>query len=107
MATEDRARALESAHELMRDNRIVGVKVCKETLDEETREFKSVTIFADGVKEMVKKKKDNDEDEAPLCVAPSDLYTVHARERIGRLLDGWLNRKQVTPFELLHRADLV
>ena len=36
----------------------------------------------------------------------SDLYTIHARERIGRLLDGWLRRAQVTPFELLHRPDL-
>src|SRR5207253_3252279 len=39
--------------------------------------------------------------------APQDLYTVHARERIGRLLEGWLERKGATPFELLHRADLV
>ncbi|MFM9673575.1 hypothetical protein, partial [Streptomyces galilaeus] len=35
------------------------------------------------------------------------LYTLHARERIGRLLEGWLRRKSVTPFELLHRPDLV
>jgi hypothetical protein len=43
----------------------------------------------------------------PLCVTPQDLYTVHARERIGRLLEGWLERKHATPFELLHRPDLV
>jgi hypothetical protein len=35
------------------------------------------------------------------------MYTVHAREIIGRLLAPWLQRKHVTPFELLHRADLL
>src|SRR5690606_35178730 len=43
----------------------------------------------------------------PLCVTPQDLYTLHARERIGRLLEGWLERHHATPFELLHRPDLV
>ena len=44
---------------------------------------------------------------APLCVSPSDLYTVHAREVIGRLLEGWLAREKTSPFELLHRPDLI
>ena len=43
----------------------------------------------------------------PLCVSPQDLYTCHARERIGRLLEVWLERQAATPFELLHRPDLV
>ena len=107
LATEDRSRAIEAAEELLADGRAAAVKVCKETLDAETREFKSVTVFTKGAAETAKPKKTAEVDDTPLCVAPSDLYTVHARERIGRLLDGWLNRKQVTPFELLHRPDLV
>jgi hypothetical protein len=106
-ATENRARALEAAEELLAEGRAAAVKVCKETLDPETREFKSVTVMSKGTTEVAKSKKERDVDETPLCVAPSDLYSVHARERIGRLLDGWLKRKQVTPFELLHRPDLV
>jgi len=47
------------------------------------------------------------EDREPLCVSPEDLYSVHARDRIGLLLEGWLTRNQATPFELLHRPDLV
>ncbi|HXQ47983.1 MAG TPA: hypothetical protein VN806_15300, partial [Caulobacteraceae bacterium] len=43
----------------------------------------------------------------PLCVSPQDLYTIHARDRIGRLLEGWLARNKATPFELLHRPDLI
>jgi hypothetical protein len=46
-------------------------------------------------------------DVPPLCVGARDLYTVYAREIIGRLLAPWLQRKHATPFELLHRSDLI
>jgi hypothetical protein len=85
--------------------KIAAVRVTKETLDPETREFQSVTILNLGARELVKKKVVENLD--PICVSPQDLYTVHARERIGRLLEGWLERKGATPFELLHRPDLV
>jgi hypothetical protein len=105
-ATEDRAKAIEAAEELLSEGRAVAVKVNKETLDAETREFKSVNIMAKGALEKPKAKKTVDHTDA-LCVSPQDLYTSHARERIGRLLDGWLERNKATPFELLHRPDLI
>ncbi len=40
------------------------------------------------------------------CARPEDLYAAPAREAIGQHLAGWLRRHRVTPFELLHRADL-
>jgi hypothetical protein len=40
------------------------------------------------------------------CASPRDLCAAPARETIGRVLSGWLARHRVTPFELLHRADL-
>ena len=91
----------------MADGRAAAVKVTKETLDAETREFKTVTVLSRGEVGSAKPTKEREVDDAPLCVTPSDLYSVHARERIGRLLDGWLSRNSVTPFELLHRPDLV
>lgn len=106
MATEDRARALEAAEEQLAEGRVAAVRVSKEVLDEETREFSSVVILNKGAVERVKPKKVRENNE-PLCVSPSDLYTIHARERIGRLLDNWLLRNKATPFELLHRPDLV
>jgi hypothetical protein len=106
LATEDRANALASAEEMLAESRAVAVKVTKETLDPETREFASVVILSKGEPEPVKAKKPR-EDIEPLCVSPQDLYTFHARERIGRLLDAWLARNRATPFELLHRADLI
>ncbi len=106
LATEDRARAVETAEQALADGRVAAVRVTKETLDEETREFRSVTILSKGAPERTKVKKVR-EDTEPLCVSPSDLYTCHARERIGRLLDNWLLRNKATAFELLHRPDLV
>ena len=106
LATEDRARALEAAEEMLAEHRAAAVRVTKETLDEETREYRTVTILTKGALEKPKSKADVME-QAPLCTGPADLYTVHARERIGRLLQDWLNRQRATPFELLHRPDLI
>src|SRR5665213_1515104 len=106
LATEDRTRAIESAEELLAEQRAISVRVTKETLDEETREFKTVTILTKGEPDRGKVKKPREGLE-PLCVSPHDLYTLHARDRIGRLLEGWLTRNRATPFELLHRPDLI
>ena len=107
VATESRAAAIAAAQDMMKEGRVAGVKVTKETLDEETREFQTVTIFKDGLTEPAKKKAAPAAEAEPLCVTPQDLYTIHARERIGRLLESWLERNHATPFELLHRPDLV
>ncbi|MEW6598350.1 MAG: hypothetical protein AB1429_12735 [Pseudomonadota bacterium] len=106
-ASEDRAKCLATAEELMGGGRVAAVRVTKEVLDPETREFSSATILTKGDVAVSKQPKKVAEDFAPMCVSPTDLYTVHARDRIGRLLDNWLKRKRVTVFELLHRPDLV
>lgn len=106
IATEDRTRAVDTAEQALADGRVAAVRVTKETLDPDTREFRSVTILSKGAPERAKARKPRENTE-PLCVSPSDLYTCHARERIGRLLDNWLARNKATPFELLHRPDLV
>jgi hypothetical protein len=104
MATEDRARAMAYAEELL-EGGSVAVRVSKEILDGETGEYSSITILAKGTA-APKKSKALVEDAGPPCVTPQDLYSVHARTRIVRLLDGWLGRQKATPFELLHRPDL-
>jgi hypothetical protein len=106
MATEDRAAAVQMAEDLVGAHGFAAAKVTKETLDEETREFASVSILNLGASTGPKTKEAKKEYE-PLCVQPQDLYTLHARQRIGRLLEDWLERNQATPFELLHRPDLV
>ena len=105
-ATENRNGAIDQANELMAEGRVAAVKVTKETFDEEAREYRAVVILKLGAADNAAKSKPQ-ADVQPLCVTPQDLYTVHARERIGRLLEGWLERNNATPFELLHRPDLV
>jgi hypothetical protein len=106
LATENRANAIHHAEELMKMGRIAAARVSKETFDEETREFQTIVIAKLGQADAVAKARPKEEPQ-PLCVTPQDLYTLHARERIGRLLEGWLERNSATPFELLHRPDLV
>lgn len=106
LATENRVNALTTAQELMDEGRVAAVRVSKEVFDEESREFQSVVILKLGQAEAVARARPQAEPQ-PLCVTPQDLYTLHARERIGRLLEGWLERNNATPFELLHRPDLV
>ena len=106
LALEDRERAIEAASELLDSGRFVAAKVVKETLDDESGEYRSVTILNKGAPERPKARAPL-EDPGPPCVSPADLYNIHARDRIGRLLEGWLARNKATPFELLHRPDLI
>jgi hypothetical protein len=106
LATENRTSATQTAQERMSEGRVAAVKVTKETFDDESREFQTVVILKLGQAEAPAKPRPQ-ADAQPLCITPQDLYTLHARERIGRLLEGWLERNNATPFELLHRPDLV
>ncbi|ESQ74309.1 hypothetical protein [Asticcacaulis sp. AC402] len=104
MATEDRALAVQNAEDLLAHS--AGVKVNKEMLDANSGEYSSVTIFTKGAPETKRKVKLAPETDT-ICVSPQDLYNIHAREKIARLLEDWLKRNRVTPFELLHRPDLI
>lgn len=106
MATEDRANAIQTAEELLADNRAAAVRVTKETLDPDTMEFSSVTVLTRGAPEVQRKRAVAEDQVGPRCSAPQDLYAPVAREQIGRVLEDWLNRQCVTAFELLHRPDL-
>lgn len=105
MASESRDQVVHTAEQLLTDRKVAAVRVTKEAFDSETGEFKSSTILTKGEISTSKPKKVI-ENREPLCLAPSDLYSAHARDRIGRLLEGWLQRQRATPFELLHRPDL-
>ena len=106
MATEERAVAMETAEELLRDDRAAAVRVTKETLDPETMEFQSLTLMTKGAPEIKRKRLVSEDQTGPRCLAPTDLYEPLARETIGRVLEDWLKRQGVTTLELLHRPDL-
>ena len=107
MATEDRKNALDTAEEILREQRAVAVRVTKETLDPDTMEFASTTVLTKGAPEAPRKRLVNPDEQRSNCNAPQDMYAPHARELLGRVLEDWLMRNGVTPFELLHRPDLV
>jgi len=106
MATEDRAQAVQTAEDMLSDNRAAAVRVTKETLDPDTMEFNSVTVLTRGAPELQRKRVVPEGQAGPRCSAPQDFYAPHAREMIGRVLEDWLGRNGVTAFELLHRPDL-
>lgn len=105
-ATENRAQAIETAEELLKDDRAAAVRVTKETLDPETMEFSSLTILTKGAPEVKRKRVVSDDQAGPRCGGPQDLYAPLSRELIGRVLEDWLTRQGATAFELLHRPDL-
>lgn len=105
-ATESREKALADAEAMLAEARACSVRVSKETLDVETGSFNSVVILTRGLADNGRTEREKPPTVEAPCVTPADLYTVHARERIGRLLESWLVRQKATPFELLHRPDL-
>src|SRR5690606_22094806 len=98
--------AIETAEDLLRDGQACAVRVTKETLDPDTMEFASVIVLTRGAPEMKHKPKLRDDRVAPGCRGVQDLYTPHARDLLGRVLEDWLTRQGATAFELLHRPDL-
>lgn len=106
-ATEDRHAAVDLAESLLNEKKAAAVRVSRETLDEDTREFTSHTVLSKGLTQTTKPKRRTTESDKPVCTEPADLYTLHARETIGRLLQTWLARNGATALELMHRSDLL
>lgn len=110
-AMPDRDTAIRTAHGLLQETPSGSVKVTKETYDAESGSFHSIVIHDAGSnsgKMLDDKSQTEARDQQPLpCVEPTDLYNVHARRTMARVMESWLGRNKVTPFELLHRVDLV
>jgi len=113
LATEDRREAFEAVDAVLAEAAGAAVRLCKETRDPLTGDFRPLMLLERGVRPEPRRWRARralgprtTPLAAPTCVQPEDLYTAPARAAIGRLLGGWLGRNGVTPFELLHRADL-
>lgn len=102
-----RELALEMASGLMTREEATGVKVVKETYNEETGDYLSLKIFEDGHNQMKVEPAAEDTPSALPCFKPDDLYSYHARATIARLINDFLSRQKITVTELIHRADLL
>lgn len=119
LATADRREAFEAADEALARAPAGAVRLCKETRDATSGHFRPLVLMEQGTRPPRRaspalRAADRGRTASgrrpspapPACATPQDLYATPARQAIGRLLAGWFARNRVTPFELLHRADL-
>jgi hypothetical protein len=103
---DKREEAVTFAQELMTEG-ATGVKVVKETYNEETGDYLSLKIFEDGHNKVKVAAAQDDMPPSPPCFKVDDLYSYHARKTIATLLPDFLRHYKVTVTELGHRADLL
>src|SRR6185437_10771752 len=103
----DREVALSTAKELMASEQATGVKVVKETYNDDTGDYLTLKIFEDGHNQMKVEPAQEDAPNALPCFKPDDLYSYHARATMRRLMTDFLSRNKITITELIHRADLL
>ncbi|HKY17601.1 MAG TPA: hypothetical protein VJL82_01615 [Rhizomicrobium sp.] len=102
-----RDAAIAMAQELMATEQATGVKVVKETYNDESGDFLTLKIFEEGHNQMRVAPAQEDAPHTLPCFKPDDLYSYHARQTMSRLLTDFLSRNKVTITELIHRADLL
>lgn len=106
-AGEDKAVLIAAGKAALRDSRAIAIKVTRETLDPETRQFSSFTVHQEGDLNPPRRRvAPRDSSGDPPCLTAEDFWKPHARQTIARLLKDFLKRARVTAFELLHRPDL-
>ncbi|HUO97430.1 MAG TPA: hypothetical protein VMU01_02110 [Rhizomicrobium sp.] len=98
--------AIAFAQELMGSG-ATGVKVHKETYNEDTGDYLSLKIFEDGHNKMKMAPAQDDFSPSPPCFKPDDLYSYHSRKTIAEIMPDFLRHYKVTVTELGHRADLL
>src|ERR1700712_6034143 len=103
----DRDSAVMLAQNLMADEKATGVKVVKETYNDDTGDFLTLKIFEDGHNQVKIAPAQEDAPHALPCFKPEDLYSYHARQTMSRLLTDFLSRNKITITELIHRADML
>jgi hypothetical protein len=99
--------AIAMAQELMAGDKATGVKVVKETYNDDTGDFLTLKIFEEGHNQMKLAPAQEDAPHALPCFKPEDLYSYHARQTMSRLLTDYLARNTITITELIHRADML
>jgi hypothetical protein len=102
-----RDRAIAAARLLMTEDKATGVKVVKETYNEESGDYLSLKIFEEGHAQVQIEAAAEEAPRALPCFKPDDLYSYHARATMRRLFTDFLARNKITITELIHRADML
>jgi hypothetical protein len=77
--TSTRELAITMAQELMASEKATGVKVVKETYNDDTGDYLTLKIFEEGHSQMKVEPAQEDAPHAIPCFKPEDLYSYHAR----------------------------
>jgi hypothetical protein len=99
--------AIRMAQQLMAEEKATGVKVVKETYNDDTGDYLTLKILEEGHNEVKMEVAQEDAPHALPCFKPDDLYSYHARATMTRLLGDHLARNKITITELIHRADML
>src|SRR5215216_3078509 len=89
--SSSRDRAMDMAQGLMKEAVATGVKVVKETYNDDTGDYLTLKIFEDGHNQVKIDPKAEDAPHAIPCFKPDDLYSYHARATMTRLLVEFLS----------------
>jgi len=103
---QSRDEALKFAQAIMAEG-ATGVKVVKETYNDETGDYLSLKVFEDGLNKIKTTPTQEEVPHALPCFKPDDLYSYYARQTIARLIPEFLARNRITVTELSHRADML
>jgi hypothetical protein len=106
-AVATREAGIKMAQALMAEEKATGVKVVKETYNDDTGDFLTLKIFEEGHNSVSVPVSAEDAPHALPCFKPDDLYSYHARATIARLMPDFLARNKITVTELIHRADML
>jgi hypothetical protein len=104
---DNRETAMAMAEALMAEEKATGVKVVKETYNDDTGDYLTLKVFEEGHNQMKLAPAQEDAPNALPCFKPEDLYSYHARATMKRLLGDYLARNKITITELIHRADML
>ena len=74
----------------MATDQATGVKVVKETYNEESGDYLTLKIFEDGRNEMKVAAAKEEPPQALPCFKPDDLYSYHSRQTMSRLFIDFL-----------------
>jgi hypothetical protein len=102
-----RDAAIKLAQTMMAEEKATGVKVIKETYNDDTGDYLTLKIFEEGHNSVSVPVSAEDAPSALPCFKPDDLYSYHARATLARLLGDFLSRNKITVTELIHRADML
>ena len=103
-----RDSAINMAQELMAGEKATGVKVVKETYNDETGDYLTLKIFEDGHNQMKVAAERRKTRRMPCPASSRTIFIPITRAPpSARLLADFLSRNKITITELIHRADML